>query len=143
MVKLLFAAFQWLPIVFDWIIVPVALVLLGLSFSRRTRRWAATGFLAAAAGSAALLSLLLAASVFHLLGYGRAIADLLLNFGPAVTGNYIGTLMQENAPRLVALIPMVLTMLLSSTAAIYLRRKREEGGDRAPRSTSRDLAEVA
>ena len=125
MLNLLFAAFHWLPIVFDWVIAPVALVLLGLSLFGRTRRWAATGFLAAAAGSAALLSLLLAASVFHLLGYGRAIADLLLNFGPAITGNYIGTLLGQNAPRLLALAPMVLTTLLSSTAAIYLRRAGE------------------
>jgi hypothetical protein len=122
MLQILFAAFQWLPVVFDWIIVPVALGLLALSFSHRTRLWAARGFLAAAAGSAALLSLLLAASVFHLLGYGRAIADLLLNFGLAVTSNYIGTLMHDNAPRLLALTPMVLTTLLSSTAALYLRR---------------------
>jgi hypothetical protein len=125
MLKLLFAAFQWLPVIFDWIIAPIALALLALSVFPRTRRMAATGFLVAAGVSAALLSLLLAASVFHLLGYGRAIADLLLNFGPAVTGNYIGTLMRENAPRLLALAPMVVTAILSSTAAIYLRRARE------------------
>ncbi|HVT37334.1 MAG TPA: hypothetical protein VHE37_17240 [Nevskiaceae bacterium] len=125
MLKLLFAAFQWLPVIFDWAIAPAALVLLGLSFFTGTRRIAAAGFLVAAAISAALLSLLLAASVFHLLGYGRAIADLLLNFGPAVTGNYIGTLVHENAPRLLALLPMVVTAVLSSTAAIYLRRARE------------------
>jgi len=125
MLKLLFAAFQWLPIVFDWVILPVALALLVLAFLPRTRRIAATGFLAAAAVSAALLSLLLAASVFHLLGYGRAIADLLLNFGPAVTGNYIGTLMHDNAPRLLAMTPMVAVTFFSGTAAIYLRRGRE------------------
>jgi hypothetical protein len=125
MLKLVFAAFQWLPVVFDWIIAPIALVLLAFACFPRTRRMAATGFLAAAAASAALLSLLLAASVFHLLGYGRAIADLLLNFGPAVTSNYIGTLMRENAPRLLALAPMVVTAILSSSAAIYLRRTPE------------------
>lgn len=125
MLKLVFVAFQWLPVVFDWIIAPVGLALLALALFPRTRRMAATGFLAAAAASTALLSLLLAASIFHLLGYGRAIADLLLNFGPAVTSNYLGTLMRENAPRLLALAPMVVTAILSSTAAIYLRRTRE------------------
>jgi hypothetical protein len=126
MLKLLFAAFQWLPVVFDWIILPVAVVLLALAFLPATRRIAATGFLVAAGTSAALLSLLLAASVFHLMGYGRAIADLLLNFGPAVTGNYIGTLMHDNAPRLLAMTPMVAVTFLSGIAAVYLRR----GGER-------------
>jgi hypothetical protein len=69
--------------------------------------------------------LLLAASVFHLLGYGRALIDLLLNFGPSVTGQYIATLAHENGPRFLSLAPMVFTTGLASVAAIYLRRVRD------------------
>jgi hypothetical protein len=83
---------------------------------------AAKGFLIAACVSAALLSLLLASSVFHLVGYGRAVADLLLNFGPSVTEDYIATLVRQNGPGLLALVPMVVTIFLSSLAAVYLRR---------------------
>jgi hypothetical protein len=125
MFNLAAAALEWLPTGFDWIVIPAGILLVALALRERTRPMAATGFLAAAAISAALLSLLLAASVFHLLGYGRALIDLLLNFGPAVTGQYIATLAQENGPRFLALAPMVLTTGLASIAAIYLRRARD------------------
>jgi hypothetical protein len=126
MLKLLLAAPEWLPVGFDWAIVPVAVVLLALAIRAGTRPLAATGFLIAAGFSAALLSLLLAASIFHLLGYGRAVIDLLLNFGPSVTSDYIATLFRDNAPRLLALVPMIVTAILSSVAAIYLRRIRRQ-----------------
>ncbi|MBV9571752.1 MAG: hypothetical protein JO056_10975 [Alphaproteobacteria bacterium] len=125
MVSVLSAAMEWLPVGFDWAIGPIALLLTGLALSDRTRPLAATGFLVAAAFSAALLSLILAASVFHLLGYGRAVVDLLLNFGLTVTRDYVITLFQENAPGLLALAPMILTTLLASIAAMYLRRITE------------------
>ena len=123
MLAFLFTALEWIPVGFDWLIAPVALVLLALSFSGRTRPLAATGFLAAAAVSAALLSLILAASVFHLVGYGRAVADLLLNFGPGVTRDYVFALFRQNGPRLLALLPMIAMAVLSGVAAIYLRRR--------------------
>ena len=123
MLAFLFTALEWIPTGFDWLILPVALVLLGLAMSSRTRPLAATGFLTAAAVSAALLSLILAASVFHIVGYGRAIADLLLNFGPAVTRDYVLTLFRQNGPRLLAVVPMIVTAILSGIAAIYLRRR--------------------
>jgi hypothetical protein len=116
------AMLEWLPTGFNWAVLPVGLVLAALALRENTRPLAATGFLVAAAFSAALLSLLLAASVFRLLGYGRALIDLLLNFGPTVTTQYIATLAHENGPRFVALAPMVLTTGLASVAAIYLRR---------------------
>jgi hypothetical protein len=116
MANSLLAVLDWLPVGFDWAILPVGLVLLILAFRPQTRPLAATGFLIAAAFSAALLSLLLAASVFHLLGYGRAIADLLLNFGPTVTRDYVAGLVRENGPKLVALTPMVATTGLASVA---------------------------
>ena len=122
MLRVLLAGVEWLPLAFDWAIGPVAILLTALALAGRTRPLAATGFLVAAAFSAGLLSLVLAASVFHLLGYGRAVVDLLLNFGPSVTRDYVATLLRENAPNLLALIPMILTTLLASTAAIYLRR---------------------
>lgn len=125
MVSVLLAATEWLPIGFDWAIGPIAALLTGLALSGRTRPLAATGFLVAAAFSGGLLSLILAASVFHLLGYGRAVLDLLLNFGLSVTRDYIVTLFRENAPSLLALAPMILTTLLASVAAIYLRRISE------------------
>jgi hypothetical protein len=123
MLNFLLAVLQWLPIGFDWLIAPAALVLVALALSGKTRPIAAMGFLIAAAISAALLSLLLAASIFHLLGYGRALADLLLTFGPAVTRDYLATLLRENGPRLLALVPMIVTAALASVAAIYLRRR--------------------
>lgn len=123
MLAFLLTALEWIPTGFDWLIVPVALVLLGLAISGRTRPLAATGFLTAAAVSAALLSLILAASVFHIVGYGRAIADLLLNFGPGVTRDYVLTLFRQNGPKLLALVPMIVTAILSGVAAIYLRRR--------------------
>jgi hypothetical protein len=123
MLAFLFTILEWIPIGFDWLIAPVALVLLVLSFSARMRPIAATGFLSAAAISAALLSLILAASVFHLVGYGRAVADLLLNFGPGVTRDYVFSLFRQNGPRLLALVPMIITAGLSGVAAIYLRRR--------------------
>jgi len=128
MANSLLTALDWLPVGFDWAILPVGLILLLLAFRRQTRKLAATGFLAAAALSAALLSLLLAASVFHLLGYGRAIVDLLLNFGPTVTRDYVAGLVRENEPRLLALAPMVATTGFASVAAVYLRsgQVREE-----------------
>src|SRR6185295_2797237 len=126
MLKVFFGALEWVPVGFDWAILPVALILIGLAVSARTRPLAATGFLVAAAFSAALLSLLLAASVFHLLGYGRAVVDLLFNFGHGVTKDYIATLFRDNSPRLLALVPMIVTATLSSIAAIYLRRTREQ-----------------
>jgi hypothetical protein len=122
MINSLFAVLNWLPVGFDWAILPVAVMLLILACRPRTRPLAATGFLVAAAVSAGLLSLLLAASVFHLLGYGRAVADLLLNFGPSVTRDYVASLVRENGPRLLALLPMVATTGLASIAAVYLRR---------------------
>jgi len=118
-------AFEWLPTGFNWVVLPVGVVLAALALRERTRPLAATGFLVAAAVSAALLSLLLAASVFHLLGYGRALIDLLLNFGPSVTSQYIATLAHQNGPRFIALAPMVLTVGLASVAAVYLRRARD------------------
>jgi hypothetical protein len=123
MLAFLFTALEWIPAGFDWLIVPVALVLLALAFSARTRPLAATGFLTAAALSAALLSLILAASVFHLVGYGRAVIDLLFNFGPGVTRDYVSMLFHQNGPRLLALVPMIVTAILSGVAAIYLRRR--------------------
>jgi hypothetical protein len=128
MLNVLFAALEWLPVGFDWAILPVAIILIGLAISGRTRPLAATGFLVAAAFSAALLSLLLATSVFHLLGYGRAVIDLLFNFGPGVTRDYVASLMRDNSSRLLALVPMIVTAGLSSIAAIYLRRTREQRG---------------
>jgi len=125
MFNLAAAALEWLPTGFDWVVVPVGLALLVLAAREKTRPLAATGFLVAAAISAALLSLLLATSVFHLLGYGRALIDILFNFGPGVTGQYIATLARENAPRFLALAPMMLTTALASVAAIYLRRVRD------------------
>lgn len=125
MFNLAAGALEWLPTGFNWAVLPVALALVVLALRERTRPLAATGFLVAAAVSAALLSLLLAASVFHLLGYGRALIDLLLNFGPSVTGQYIATLAHENGPRFLSLAPMVLTTGLASVAAIYLRRVRD------------------
>jgi hypothetical protein len=89
---------------------------------RETRHIAALGFLIAAGISAALLSLLVAASVFFLFGYGRAVIAMLLNFGPAVTGDYLATLVHQNALRLLAVLPMIGTVLFSTVAAIYLRR---------------------
>jgi hypothetical protein len=123
MLAFLLTALEWIPIGFDWLIVPVGLVLLALSFSAGTRPLAATGFLTAAAVSAAFLSLILAASVFHIVGYGRAVADLLFNFGPGVTRDYLGTLFRQNGPRLLALLPMMATAILAGVAAIYLRRR--------------------
>lgn len=125
MFNLAAAALEWLPTGFDWVVVPVGVALIVLAARQKTRPLAATGFLVAAAISAALLSLLLAASVFHLLGYGRALIDLLLNFGPGVTGQYIATLAHENGHRFLALAPMVLTTGLAGVAAIYLRRVRD------------------
>jgi len=125
MFNLAAGALEWLPTGFNWAVLPVALALVVLSLRERTRPLAATGFLVAAAVSAALLSLLLAASVFHLLGYGRALIDLLLNFGPSVTGQYVATLVHQNGPRFLSLAPMVLTTGLASVAAIYLRRVRD------------------
>lgn len=113
---------SWLPIVFDWAIVPVAIILIGLCARSETRPLAATGFLVAAGISAGVLSLLLAASVFYLIGYGRAVGDLLLNFGPSVTGQYIGTLLRQNGMRFLSLLPMIAAALASTVAAIYLRR---------------------
>ncbi len=118
----------WLPICFDWAIVPVAVLLIVLAARARTRGLAARGFLIAASVSAALLSLLLASSVFHLLGYGRAVADLLLNFGPSVTEDYVGTLIRQNGQGLLALVPMVVTIFLSSIAALYLRKASAQAG---------------
>ena len=128
MFSLAAAALEWLPTGFDWVVIPVGIALVALALRDKTRPLAATGFLVAAAVSATLLSLLLAASVFRLLGYGRALIDLLLNFGPGVTGQYIATLVHENGPRFLALAPMVLTTGLASTAAIYLRRVRDPQG---------------
>ena len=125
MVNVLLTGLEWLPVGFDWAIVPVAVILVVLALNARTRPLAATGFLVAAAFSAALLSLVLATSIFHLMGYGRAVADLLFNFGPAVTRDYVSGLLHENGPRLLALVPMIVTAVLSSIAAIYLRRARE------------------
>jgi hypothetical protein len=127
MLAFLFTALAWIPVGFDWLIMPVALILVVLAFRARTRPLAATGFLTAAAVSAALLSLILAASVFHLVGYGRAVADLLLNFGPVVTREYVFTLFRQNGPRLLALVPMIVTAVLSGVAAIYLRRRERSG----------------
>ncbi|MBV9062146.1 MAG: hypothetical protein JOY77_04345 [Alphaproteobacteria bacterium] len=129
MVHVVLTVLEWLPVGFDWAILPVGLILTGLAFSARTRPLAATGFLVAAAFSAVLLSIVLATSVFHLLGYGRAVADLLLNFGPAVTRDYVVSLARENGPRLLALVPMIVTTALASIAAIYLRRRRESETD--------------
>lgn len=122
MPNLLLAAPEWVPMGFDWAIIPATLLLVVLALQDRTRPLAATGFLVAAGVSAALLSLLLAASAFHLLGYGRAVIDLLINFGPSVTRDYLGTLLQDNAPRLLALVPMIVTAVLAGVAAAYLRR---------------------
>lgn len=122
MLDFLFAVLTRLPVCFDWAIVPVAVLLIGLAARGSTRTLAAKGFLIAACVSAALLSLLLASSVFHLVGYGRAVADLLLNFGPSVTKDYIATLIRQNGLGLLALVPMVVTVFLSSVAALYLRK---------------------
>jgi hypothetical protein len=115
-------AINWLPVVFDWAIVPFAVALIGMAAHSETRRIAAIGFLVAAGISAALLSLLLATSVFYVLGYGRAVVVMLLNFGPAVTRDYVGTLLHQNGLRLLAVLPMIVTALTSTVAAIYLRR---------------------
>lgn len=124
MFHLLLNAPGWLPVAFDWGILPVLLALVVLALSQRTRPLAARGCLIAAAVSAALLSLLLAASIFHLLGYGRAVADLLLNFGPAMTRDYIVILLRDNSPRLLALVPMIAAAALSGIATVYLHRSR-------------------
>jgi len=123
--NLTLATLDWLPMGFNWALAPIALVLVVLALNGRTRTLAATGFLVAAAISAALLSLLLAASVFHLLGYGRAVANLLLNFGPLVTRDYVATLVRANGARLLALVPMIFTALSSSIAAVYLQRTHD------------------
>ena len=123
--NLTLATLDWLPMGFNWALAPITLVLVVLALNGRTRPLAATGFLVAAAVSAALLSLLLAASVFHLLGYGRAVANLLLNFGPLVTRDYVATLVRANGARLLALVPMIFTALSSSIAAVYLQRTHD------------------
>ena len=128
MLDFLLTVLAWLPVCFDWAIVPVAVLLIILAARASTRGLAARGFLIAASVSAALLSLLLASSVFHLLGYGRAVADLLLNFGPSVTEDYIGTLIRQNGRGLLALVPMVVTIFLSSIAALYLRKASAQEG---------------
>jgi len=128
MLDFLLTVLAWLPVCFDWAIVPAAVLLIVLAARGRTRGLAARGFLFAASVSAALLSLLLASSVFHLLGYGRAVADLLLNFGPSVTEDYIGTLIRQNGRGLLALVPMVVTIFLSSIAALYLRKASAQEG---------------
>ena len=141
MLAFLFSALERVPAGFDWLIVPVAVILLALSFSGRTRPLAATGFLTAAAVSAALLSLILAASVFHVVGYGRAVADLLLNFGPGVTRDYVFTLFRQNGPKLLALVPMIVTAILSGVAAIYLRRReRRRDAAKEKRAFARCMA---
>jgi len=119
-------ALNWLAIGFDWALAPVAVVLIVLAVRPQTRRHAAVGFLIAAGVSAALLSLLLAASVFYFIGYGRAITNLLLNFGPGVTRNYVMALAHQNGARLLAVSPMIVTAVSSSVAAVYLRRAKPE-----------------
>lgn len=121
------SALNWLAIGFDWTLVPVGLILIALALRPQTRHHAAIGFLVAAGVSAALLSLLLAASVFYFVGYGRAIANLLLNFGPSVTRNYIVALAQQNGRRLLAVSPMIATAVSSSIAGVYLRKSQGPG----------------
>lgn len=113
-----------IPVWFDWALVPAAIALLALALYRKTRALAATGFLVAAGLSGVLLSLLVGTSVFNLFGYGRAVLNLLLNFGPGVTRDYIVTLIHANAGRLYAVGPMFATALCSGIAAAYLRRER-------------------
>jgi len=118
-------ALNWLTIGFDWALLPVGIILIALALRPDTRHHAAWGFLVAAGISAAILSLLLATSVFYFVGYGKAIASLLLNFGPSVTRHYIVALAQQNGQRLLAVSPMIVTAVSSSVAGVYLRRGRE------------------
>ena len=120
-------ALNWLALGFDWAMLPAAIILIALAVRKQTRRYAALGFLVLAGISAALLSLLVATSIFYFVGYGRAIASLLLNFGPSVTRNYIAALARENGSRLLAVSPMIFVAVSSSVAAVYLRREPEPG----------------
>jgi hypothetical protein len=141
MTNLPLTAINWLPVVFDWAIAPFAVALIGLASFRESRPIAALGFLIAAGISAALLSLLLATSVFYLFGYGRAVMAMLLNFGPAVTRDYVVGLVHQNALRLLAVLPMIATALSSTVAAIYLRRVTTADASGAGRLFRRRMAD--
>ncbi len=124
MAQVFLSASTWIPGVFNWVIAPIAILLLGLSAIARTRTISTHGLTITAALSITLMSVLLASAVFLLFGYARALASVLLNFGPAIARGFVADVLAASGSRLAVFIPAIATTIGSSVAAAMLRGRR-------------------
>ena len=127
MLQFALALLQLLPRFFVWLVAPVVLIAIVLTFVPRTRPRAALGFIVAAAISASFLSLETAALALICCDQARLIFSLLLDLRPGVTAGFVASLLGNLGTPLVGLLPMLVAAICTSLCALALRRKPAPG----------------
>lgn len=114
---------QLLPRFFVWLVAPVVLVAIVLTFIPRARSRAALGFIIAAAISASFLSLETGALALICCDQARLIFSLLLDLRPGVTAGFAASLLGSLGGPFMGLLPMLVAAISTSLCALALRRK--------------------
>ena len=124
MLQLAVTLLQWLPRIFLWLVLPIALLSILLVPARKSRPHAALGFMIAAAISATFLAVETAAFGYICCDQARMLFSLLLDFRPGVTLGFALALLGGIAKPLAGIFPMLIGAAITGTAAYLLRRNR-------------------
>jgi hypothetical protein len=115
---------QWLPKIFVWLVVPIALISILLVPARWSRPHAALGFMIAASISAIFLAIETAALGYICCDQARMLFSILLDFRPGITIGFALALLGSIAKPLVGILPMLIGAAATGTGAFLLRRGR-------------------
>jgi len=122
---------QWLPSIFVWLVVPIALISILLVPARGSRPHAALGFMIAASISAIFLAIETAAFGYICCDQARMLFSILLDFRPGVTIGFALALLGSIAKPLVGIVPMLIGAAATGTGAFLLRRSGRAGAPSA------------
>jgi hypothetical protein len=127
---------QWLPKIFVWLVVPIALISILLVPARWSRPHAALGFMIAASISAIFLAIETAALGYICCDQARMLFSILLDFRPGITIGFALALLGSIAKPLVGILPMLIGAAATGTGAFLLRRGSRAGAPNANELTT-------
>jgi len=127
MLQIAVTLLQWLPRVFVWLVVPIAVFSIALALAKRSRPHAALGFMIAASLSAIFLAIETAAIGYICCDQARMLFSILLDFRPGVTIGFALALLGSVIKPLAGTLPMLIGAGGAGTGAFLLRRGNGPG----------------
>ena len=127
MLQIAVTLLQWLPRLFVWLVVPIAVFSILLVPARRLRPHAALGFMIAASISAIFLAVETAALGYICCDQARMLLSILLDFRPGVTIGFALALLGSIVKPLVGILPMLIGAAATGGGAFLLRRGKRTG----------------